>query len=99
MNDSSNTVFHRDFITDFQHGIDKIDLHNIDSNMNKAGNQDFQFVAYDPKRPLQAGEVTAVYDPLFGNTFVMLANDVAPGVDMIISLNGNVPIDRNDFIL
>ena len=61
-----------------------------------AGNDAFQFVAFDPNKPLEAGQVTSHFDAASGHTIVEAFN----GAETLhTELNGNVPIDQNDFHL
>lgn len=97
--DSVSAIYAADVITDFKHGVDKIDISAIDANLAKFGNNKFEYVDYDPSRQLKYGEVTSHYDAGLGKTIVELANDNMAGADMRIALNGNVPLDAQDFHL
>ena len=96
---SDSTKGASDLITDFQHGVDKIDLSTIDAISGKAGNQDFQFVQYDASKPLEAGQVSAHYDAALGKTIIEAAVDNVGGADMHIELAGNVQLNAQDFNL
>lgn len=95
----SPTIGKHDLITDFQHGIDKIDLSTIDANMLKAGDQAFEFVKYDASKPLEAGQVSAHYDVASDRTIVEAAVDGVAGAEMSIELQGNVHLTQQDFVL
>ena len=97
--DSSKALFASDLITDFKHGVDKIDLHDIDANTGVAGNQDFHYVAYDVKHQLAAGEVTSHYEAGLDRTIVEVGNDGSAGADMRIALTGDVHLNSHDFVL
>lgn len=88
-----------DRITDFQVGVDKIDLSALDANPYLSGNQAFRFSAHDPNRGPGLGEVTAHYDAKIGKTIVEVGTNVLPGADMRIELDGNVQLTQNDFVL
>ena len=99
MGDSAVAIYAADVITDFQHGVDKIDLSGIDANWAAYGNDKFNFVAYNPSHQLNYGEVTAHYEAGLDKTIVEMANDNHAGADMRIALNGNVHLDAHDFYL
>ena len=99
ISDSSKALYASDVITDFKHGVDKIDLHDIDANTGKDGNQDFHYVAYDPHHQLGAGEVTSHYEAGLGKTIVEVGNDGSAGADMRIALTGDVHLNSHDFVL
>jgi Ca2+-binding RTX toxin-like protein len=91
-----------DFITDFEHGIDRIDLHTMDAFDAKPGNQDFTLTLGDFINP---GLVRVVHDvhvvngkPI-GNTIVQLNTDLSSDVDYQINIKGLVNITGTDFIL
>ncbi len=88
-----------DRITDFQVGIDKIDLSKLDANPYFAGDQAFSFAKYDPNRGPGMGQVTAHYDAASGKTIVEVGTNILPGADMRIELDGNVQLTQNDFVL
>ncbi|MEO8175568.1 MAG: M10 family metallopeptidase C-terminal domain-containing protein [Sphingomicrobium sp.] len=86
-----------DIITDFEHGIDKIDLVQIDANAGASGNQAFTFIdgaAFSGK----AGQLRVDHsDP----TKTVVYGDVnGDGVaDFAIHVVGNVPLSIGDFLL
>lgn len=86
----AGTPFER--ITDFQHGIDIIDLSGIDANGRLAGDQDFVFVA------VASGSGQLSVRQSGGNTFVDMV--IRKGVEILtIQLDGLVTVDANDFVL
>ena len=94
----------RDFINDFQHGVDKIDLSAIDANGSAAGNGTFHFQAqenalFDKK----AGALAWHYDDHAGtasDTTVIQGDLNGDGVhDFEIQLKGLVHLDAGDFLL
>lgn len=90
-----STAAASDLITGFGAG-DKIDLSSIDANVDQAGNQAFQYVAHDPTKPLEAGQVTSHFDAVSGKTIVEAYN----GAETLhTELEGNVPLNQNDFVL
>lgn len=88
-----------DRITDFQVGIDKIDLSKLDANPYFSGDQAFQFGQYDPNRGTGMGEITAHYEASIGKTIVEVGTNVIRGADMRIELDGDVHLTQNDFVL
>ncbi len=98
-NQSGLAAGQRDLITDFQKGVDKIDLSAIDAKLLYAGDQAFKYVQYDPNRQLMAGEVTSHYDAASGKTLVEVSDGLAAGPEMRIELSGNVQLSATDFVL
>lgn len=94
-NDSGVGVGNRDIITDFQRGIDKIDLTGIDANKNQTGPQAFKFVGTAAPG---AGEVGFFVSNVTGNAVIRL--DVNGGADeMQIELQGVTSVSAADFFL
>jgi len=94
----------RDFITDFQHGVDKIDISAIDANGSAAGNGTFHFQAqenalFDKK----AGALAWHYEDHAGssNDTTVIQGDLnGDGVhDFEIQLQGLVHLGSGDFLL
>ncbi|NKQ73824.1 calcium-binding protein, partial [Rhizobium ruizarguesonis] len=96
--------WNRDVITDFQHGIDKIDLSAIDANGSAAGNGTFHFQAqenalFDHK----AGALAWHYDDHAGSASdatVIQADMNGDGIhDFEVQLKGLVHLGAGDFLL
>lgn len=85
-----------DRISDFEAGVDTIDLHRLDANVLVGGNQDFTFIGAADFSGT-AGELRAFQSG--GNTFV--AGDVNGdgSVDFAIKLSGTVTLSAGDFDL
>ncbi|AGS21738.1 choice-of-anchor Q domain-containing protein [Rhizobium etli] len=90
--------WNRDVITDFQHGVDKIDLSAIDANGSAQGDAAFHFQAqenalFDKK----AGALAWHYED---DHTVIQADLNGDGVhDFEIQLNGHVQLGAGDFLL
>lgn len=95
----SKSMFGVDRITDFQTGIDKIDLSKLDANSYFSGDQAFRFEQYDPAHGVGMGVVTSHYDANIGKTIVEVGTNILPGADMRIELDGDVHLTQNDFVL
>jgi serralysin len=94
----------RDVITDFQHGVDKIDISAIDANGSAAGNGTFHFQAqenalFDHK----AGALAWHYDDQAGSASdvtVIQADTNGDGIhDFEVQLKGLVHLGAGDFLL
>ncbi|MGR9128953.1 choice-of-anchor Q domain-containing protein [Rhizobium leguminosarum] len=94
----------RDGITDFQHGVDKIDISAIDANGSAAGNGTFHFQAqenalFDHK----AGALAWHYDDHAGtasDVTVIQADMNGDGIhDFEVQLKGLVHLGAGDFLL
>ena len=87
-----------DIITDFSHGIDHIDLSNIDANINTGGNNAFTFLTGNGALFSGAGGEVRFYTS--GATTVVEADiDGIGGADIQISLTGSIAFNIGDFIL
>ncbi len=94
--ESQEKLGSRDFILDFQHLVDDIDLSTIDATSTVGGNQAFKFIG----TALFTGEAGELrYQKSSGHTFVM-ADITGDGVpDLMIELNKLINLTKNDFIL
>jgi Ca2+-binding RTX toxin-like protein len=103
--DSGVTATTRDFISDFVHNLDKIDLSAIDAITSVAGGND-AFIR-DPKgnantKPLEGhiGWYTVnAAGTANDRTFILINNDADTAVDMTIELKGVMKVGAVDFIL
>ena len=97
LTDSDKNSAASDIITDFQHGVDKIDLHLIDANTVAAGDQAFAFVAA-PHADTIANSVT--WSESGGNTIIHIDVDGDTTPDMQIVLTGTgLGLTAGDIIL
>lgn len=107
---SLNDVARYDRITDFQHGVDKIDVSAIDANPDIEGNQAFKFVSIirngntadgvsvhpGPVIDGHTGYIDVRYSG--GNTYIYLGtDDDITGASIV--LNGSPTISASDFIM
>ena len=93
--DSGNSIATADRITDFAAGLDEIVLSFIDASAGTDGNQAFTFVG---SAPFDAeGQVRVSHAG--GNTFVSLNTTGAFVPEMVIRLNGVVPVTDGDLLL
>jgi Ca2+-binding RTX toxin-like protein len=94
--DSDPDLGGRDVIADFQQGMDKIDLSNIDSMVGASGNQAFGFVGNAGFTT--EGQVRCVV--VGDHTLVQLnTSDTGTGPESDIQLSGVVNLTYSDFVL
>jgi hypothetical protein len=84
-----------DVITDFVHGVDKIDLHSIDAQLGGFGDQAFRFIG---SLNFQfEGDLRVSFSN--GNTLIQGNTDTDSAPEIEIQLNGLHAISTTDFIL
>ncbi|MBB3913248.1 M10 family metallopeptidase C-terminal domain-containing protein [Rhizobium fabae] len=90
----------RDIITDFQHGVDKIDLSAMDANGSALGNGAFHFLAQENASfDHKAGAVTWHYEDKADAT-VIQGDLNGDGVrDFQVQLHGHIQLGAGDLIL
>jgi hypothetical protein len=87
----------RDHITDFsQLQADILDLHAVDANANKQGDQSFKFIE-DTKFDKHSGELH--YQFQSGDTIVSGDTNGDGKADFSIALDGEFALLKQDFIL
>ncbi len=91
---AESTAAAPDTITDFVHGIDKIDLSQIDIDANRTDRQKFHFGKSDTNK-ITAGDL--VYDASTGILSGYI--DSNPSVDFQIKLTRGLVLTAEDFIL
>ena len=97
LNESSYIRANADHITDFQHGIDHIDVAAIDANVFKAGNQAFKFIG--DHNFSKAGQISSHWDAAHNETVVSFNTDSDSTAEMKIVLDGHIALSGFDFIL
>lgn len=102
--ESKGVARQRDFITDFKHGVDEIDLLSIDANTTEDGNQKFVLDA-------RGSAGTSVAKGHIGwyqvnkpggdddRTIIKINVDNSHKIEMSIELDGLVNLTKGDFIL
>jgi Ca2+-binding RTX toxin-like protein len=101
--ETGTTTETRDFITDFEHGTDKIDLHAMDATPNLPGSNDFTFIGTSAFTA--AGQVRVIHEAhqhngqIFTSTMIQLNTDLSPDIDSEIHVLGTVDLTAADFIL
>lgn len=94
--DSTSKAGNRDFILDFKHLVDDIDLSTIDAKAGVGGNQLFKFIGTELFSGT-AGELR--YQKSSGHTFVMGDTNGDGVSDLMIELNKLINLTKSDFIL
>jgi Ca2+-binding RTX toxin-like protein len=94
--DTGSTTGHRDTITDFVPGTDKIDLTGIDANTTVAGHDAFRFLGtagFDGA----AGALHTFYDAAHNVTVLEGDTNGDKVADFGIELTGNLTLSQSDF--
>jgi len=86
-----------DIITDFEQGIDKIDLSTIDANGSKKGDKAFKFLKKEGADFTKAGQLG--FDQKKGATFVQGDIDGNGKADFKLELAGIIDLGKADFVL
>ena len=97
LNESSFVRANSDHITDFQHGLDKIDVSAIDANIFRAGNQAFKYIGDHGFN--HAGQISSHFDAVHNQTVVSFNTDNDSAAEMKIVLDGHITLSSHDFIL
>jgi Ca2+-binding RTX toxin-like protein len=86
-----------DVITDFVHGVDKMDLSAIDANVNVSGNSAFTYVGENAFSG-HAGELRVDHSD---STKTIVSGDVNGDkvADFSVTLTGHIDLTSSDFIL
>ncbi len=90
-------AFQRDIVMDFQHGVDKVDLSDIDASKSLAGNQAFRFVGTGAFQ--FEGDLRIAFDVNQGVTLVQGNTDTDVAPDIEVQLNGLLTTSSADFLL
>jgi Ca2+-binding RTX toxin-like protein len=99
----SNGLGATDRITDFTHGVDRIDLSAIDASFLGFGNNAFNFIgsadfssAFGRATP---GQLRASYDAASNTTVIEGNTDIDFAAEFTLNLTGNVGLTAIDFVL
>jgi hypothetical protein len=93
--DTGPTIDTCDFISDFEHGTDKIDLSTMDAALNKPGNDAFTFISGGFT---DSGQVRVIHDvhqvngQIFGSTFVHMNTDASPDVSIGVEYPASIGV-------
>src|SRR4051794_20039058 len=90
--DSGVGLGHRDVIADFQHGVDKLDLHFVDAKAGTSGDQAFAFVG--GANFSAEGQARAFFEG--DHTVVQLNTSGVNGAESEIQLAGHVTVSAGD---
>jgi Ca2+-binding RTX toxin-like protein len=99
--ESKASASKRDYITDFKHGTDKIDLALVDANDIKGNNQTFKYDGEDTSAGkghlawYQVDKVGSADD----RTIIVMNTDNDAKFEMSIELKGLIDLTKGDFIL
>ncbi|WP_220033715.1 M10 family metallopeptidase C-terminal domain-containing protein [Rhodobacter viridis] len=92
-----------DRITDFTHGVDRIDLHAIDASTVLSGENAFTFIGAAAFGTTGKGEIRFEHVDAAGTandfTLVYLDTDADTAAEAVIRLNGLVTLTAADFVL
>jgi len=91
--ESGLTISTWDLITDFERGIDKIDLSTLDANTGTSANDAFHTIIGSASNFTMAGQLKVSNGILYGNT----NSDSSP--EFAIKILGISEISHSDFIL
>lgn len=92
-----DTINDRDTMTDFQPGVDKIDLGAVDASRASPGNNDFTFIGSQRIGTSDAGEISIRQ---FANrTMIYIDTDSNRHAEFSIRCEGDVTFSEDDFIL
>ena len=86
----------RDIITDFQTGLDRIEISRIDADLGRNGKQKFDFIG-DTAFSGTAGELR--YEQSGGITVVQADQDGDGNADFEIELTGTITLVEGDFLI
>ena len=97
--DTSASIFTADVITDFEQGIDHIDLRGIDADINTTGDQAFNFIGTSQFTG-HAGELCEHLAAIYLNTYVVQGDVDGDGqADFSILVQGSILKSASDFLL
>ncbi len=88
----------RDVITDFQPGVDRIEISRFDADTTRGGKQKFTWIG-DGHFSGRAGELRYTYDARIGATLLQADRDGDRIPDFEIELTGNLHLSATDFLL
>lgn len=101
LDDTSADAWRADMITDFQQGLDRIDLRDIDADTTRAGNNSFDFIGMGALDGAGQMSFRKLDRPGTQNDITQILMDVDGDgrADAIIRLAGLHDLTANDFLL
>ena len=87
----------RDIVTDFQHGVDKVDFSALDASRSLAGNQAFSFIG--TASFTTEAQIRIAFDVNQGVTLVQANTDTDAAPEIEVQLNGLLTTSAADFLL
>ncbi|MFM7083462.1 MAG: M10 family metallopeptidase C-terminal domain-containing protein, partial [Hyphomicrobium sp.] len=97
--ESGNSATTRDIITDFVHGVDKIDLSGMDASSSLAGNNSFLWIGTGAFSTSADGQIRYQYDATNNVTVIYGDTDTDTTSEFQIQLAGNITLTESDFLL
>ncbi len=97
---SDSPLASHDYISDFVHAHDKIDLKSLDADTTKKGDQAFTFDSTQSHSAPAKGHIKFFWDndgP--GHTIINVNNDKDATIELTITLEGHINLSKGDFIL
>jgi Ca2+-binding RTX toxin-like protein len=88
---------HRDIVTDFARGEDRLDLASIDADARRPGDQGFTFIGTKPFAADATGQLRFLFDGR--NTVVQGSTDADRAPEFELELAGRVALAAADFHL
>lgn len=98
LKDTSTTATRADLITDFQVGLDDINLSAFDIDSRTVGVQTLTWDFIDEAAFTAAGQINSFYNVKTNQTFISINTDADTKAEAMIVLSGNVDLTDNDFI-
>ncbi|MDF8335538.1 M10 family metallopeptidase C-terminal domain-containing protein [Novosphingobium cyanobacteriorum] len=99
-NDSATSTSGRDIIRDFELGIDKIDISQIDASVFQGGDQAFSFLATPTTKFTASSQVHYFYQFVNGVEYTVVEGRTSgTGAAFSIGLLGHLTLSASDFVL
>lgn len=102
VNETGRAKSTRDQILDFRHGIDDVNVRDIDANSSRFGNQNFKFIGQDDFHHVKGELRYEKFDnPGRKHDFTVISGDINGDgrADFQIELKGLLNLTKGDFVL